>query len=445
MLTFFKRFLTKILHLQWKLTFSYILVTAIGLIVTIVVAILVLVQCVINQYQQNASDALQEQAQPVLDQLEHPASHQSLIDELLAVDSLPQHISLDLGVGSDAVVVSIPTQRGYTIVLDPHGRIVASSDPKAMPEGGLLSTKWSADGMRVVHKANMSNVDSQPIVFVNHQQRLYAAIPLFNRYRERLGVLLTTQVVLNWSQIVIVLFQLFGPTFVLITCIVSIIGSLFGFVASRWLVRRFMKVIQATKSWSQGEFSPIMADRPDDEFSVITRLLTKCYHLQWKLTSSYILITAVGLMTAIVVTILVLVQFEYPQHTSRALQTAAPHVLNLLEDCLLRPPFGAASQAKCIQDDTISSSSSRAPSIEISSRTIQLQETSSAISGPLDGPFQTASQTVTWSDIVQTMPIALPNQPFDNHDPLINELLSINSDDSLGHDTGATVFITHKH
>src|SRR5258708_21979113 len=103
MLTFFKRFLTKILHLQWKLTFSYILVTAVGLIVTIVVAILVLVQFVINQYPQNASDALQGQAGPVLDDLEQPASHQSLIDDLMSVDDILQDVYLALGTGSDAL------------------------------------------------------------------------------------------------------------------------------------------------------------------------------------------------------------------------------------------------------------------------------------------------------------------------------------------------------
>lgn len=59
----------------------------------------------------------------------------------------------------------------------------------------------------------------------------------------------------------------------LIACTVSLVGALFGSVMSHWFVRRFMKVIQATSSWSQGDFSLIITDRSEDEFGVMTRQL----------------------------------------------------------------------------------------------------------------------------------------------------------------------------
>ncbi len=171
------------------------------------------------------------------------------------------------------VFITPEIQERDTVVIDPHGRVLASTDPETMPEGSLLSTKLSADGISIVHAANKSNADSQPIIAIDRQQKLYAAVPLFNRDRERLGLLLTMYTLPNWGQTIVPFSPLLWPTLVFIACIVSIVGAFFGSVVSRWLVRRFMKVIQTTKSWSQGDFSLTIADLSDDEFGVMTRQL----------------------------------------------------------------------------------------------------------------------------------------------------------------------------
>ena len=270
MLSFIKRFLTKFRRLQWRLTFSYTLITAIALFVTIVVAILVLIQFVINQYPQNASSTLLAEAPVVLHDLQRPTNHQSLVDDVSSVDYNLQASYTD---PNTDVIAAIPTQEGCTVIIDSHGRVLASSDTSIMPEGEWFSTKLPPPGVKVVLMISHANTNSKPIVSVDHNQMLYAAMPLFDHKQHFIGILLTTQKLPNYGQVVVALFPLLWPTLALTTFIVGIVGVLFGSVMSRWLVKRFKKVTQATENWSQGDFSSVISDSSVDELGVMTRQL----------------------------------------------------------------------------------------------------------------------------------------------------------------------------
>lgn len=269
MLSFPKRFLPQFHRLQWKLTISFILITAGALLVAIVVAILILVQFVISQYPQNASSTLLAAAPGVLHDLRYPADHQNLSDDISSVDNNLQAGYTDPNTGVSAV---IPTQEGYTVIIAPNGRVLASSDTNTMPKGILFSTKLPPDGINLVLATTRSNANNKPAVSVDRKQVLYAAIPLFNQ-RQLIGILLTTQKLPNYGQVVVALFPLLWPSLVLIICVVGIVGAPFGFFISRWLVQRFEKVTQATDCWSQGDFSSIITDRSGDELGKMTRQL----------------------------------------------------------------------------------------------------------------------------------------------------------------------------
>jgi NarL family two-component system sensor histidine kinase LiaS len=269
MLSFLKRFLAKFRRLQWKLTFSYILITALAVLVASIVATLILVQFVLTQYPQNASSALLAEAPVVLHDLRPPASHQNLTDDLSTIDYNLQAGYTDPNTGVSAV---IPTREGCTVLIDPKGRVLASSDGSVISENVLLSTELSPDGMNIVHAASNSNAVNKPVATVE-QQTLYAAIPLFNHQGQLVGILLTTQILPNYGQVVVGLFPLLWPALLLIICSVGIVGAPFGSFMSRWLVRRFKKVTQATESWSQGDFSSMIVDRSGDELGVMTRRL----------------------------------------------------------------------------------------------------------------------------------------------------------------------------
>jgi len=267
---FLNRFLLHFRHLQWELTGSSILITTLGLLVAIGLATLVLIQFVIAQYPQNASNALLAGAPPTIHDLKPSGTHQNLIDDLWAVDYSVQAGYTDPNTGASAVV---PSQEGYTLVVGVDGRVLASTDTDVMPEGSVLSRHVSAIGMDVVRAAIRSKVGNKPIVVLDQEQRLYAALPLFTQHRQLAGILLTVHVLPSYGQVVVALFLLLWPTLALIIGAVVIVGALFGSFMARWLVRRFTSVTQAAECWSQGDFSATIADRSGDELGVMARQL----------------------------------------------------------------------------------------------------------------------------------------------------------------------------
>lgn len=266
---FHKRILNKFRRLQWRLTFSYILITALALLVASIVAILILVQFVLTQYPQNASSSLQAEAPVILHDMRPPATHEDLTDALSSIDYNLQAGYTDPNTGVSAI---IPTSEGCTVLIDPNGRVLASSDGSVLAENVLLSTELSSDGLNIVHAAITNNAANKPIGTVEGQT-LYAAIPLFNHQRKLIGIVLTTQMLPDYGQVVVGLFPLLWPALLLIICSVGLVGAPFGSLMARWLVRRFTKVIQATESWSRGDFSSMIVDRSGDELGVMTRRL----------------------------------------------------------------------------------------------------------------------------------------------------------------------------
>jgi NarL family two-component system sensor histidine kinase LiaS len=267
MLNFLKHFLSNFRRLQWRMTFSYILIAAVALLVTIVVATLILIQFVLNQYLQNASSVLQARAPMALD---HLINHANIADDVTLTD---EQMGLNYDDPTTGTIVVIAPQVGYTVLIDPNGRVLASSDTNAMAEGRLLFTQLPLDGINVVRTAIKNNTNNNPTIITDQKQALFAAIALFDHQRHPVGILLTMQKLPSYGEIIAALFPLLWSTLVFMTCLVGIVGTLSGFIMSRWLVQRLMKVTQATESWSQGNFSSMIVDRSGDELGVMTRQL----------------------------------------------------------------------------------------------------------------------------------------------------------------------------
>lgn len=261
-----KRMLTNFRRLQWRITFSYILITAVALMVTIVVVILILIQFVLNQYSQNASSALQTHAPFVRD---HLIKHAGLDDDVALID---ESIAVNYDDPNTGTIAVIAPQEGYTVLIDTNGRLLASSDPD-MPKNTLPLTKLPPDGINVVSIALKNNTNNNPTLITDQKQTLVGAIALFDRRRHPLGIIVTMQKLPSYGQLATTLLPLLWPTLAFITCLVGLVGALFGSLMSRWLVRRLVKVTQATESWSQGNFSSMIADRGDDEIGAMTRQL----------------------------------------------------------------------------------------------------------------------------------------------------------------------------
>lgn len=62
---------------------------------------------------------------------------------------------------------------------------------------------------------------------------------------------------------------------VVILILAGIVGTVFGFITARGLVERLARLASATSSWSQGDFSVVVADTSQDELGQLARRLNR--------------------------------------------------------------------------------------------------------------------------------------------------------------------------
>ncbi|MBO0778175.1 MAG: HAMP domain-containing protein [Ktedonobacteraceae bacterium] len=257
-------------HLQWKLAFSYILVTAIALLITIAIAMDVITNQVLAQYPQTAFSVLREEAPIITGNLQGPRINQeSLDDELSAIDYsvLSEHIS-----GNTGMVLGFSSLSGYTVVTDLQGKILASSNTIA-PMGAMLPALLPAEGMRVFLAARSGATNIGQTVVVTPQKILFAAKMLVTRKGRVVGILLTRQVLPGWHTILFAIFPLIYPTLILLVTVVGAVGVLYSVLMSRWLVGRFKRVTVVAEAWSKGDFSLMAKDNSGDELGLMAQQL----------------------------------------------------------------------------------------------------------------------------------------------------------------------------
>jgi HAMP domain-containing protein len=255
-------FIRRFPKLQWKLTFSYVFITAIVLLLFELLAIVIiflvvnvnLPQIVLGSTQQEAPQAATYFMQGIPDR-------EGLVAWL--------HIPNPYANGS--------YQQGFLTVVDKQGRVITSVGDKAVDVDTLLPTQLSAQtaknlhdvlaghesGGRVDKEVNGSIVAISPIV--DKDQTVQAAL-----------VIKTSPITqANSYWISSYLFYFILPSLLFIFFIAGIIGSIAGFFTARNLTRRFQKLSIISDNWSQGNFSVFAQDKSSDELGQLTRHLNR--------------------------------------------------------------------------------------------------------------------------------------------------------------------------
>lgn len=267
----FKKTFSVFRHLQWKLAFSYILMTAIALLITIAITMGVVTNRVLAQYPQAAFSILRQEAPTVTgDLLGWHTNPQMLNAELSNID-------YDIWSGyineNTGAVIGFSSLAGYTLVTNPQGKILASSDA-TVSTGRMLQTLLPPEGMKVFFAVRGGATGVDQTIFVNSHMVLFGAKALTaKKGRVIIGFLVTRQVLPGWQTILFATFPLIWPALALLVVIVGLVGVLYSLLMSRWLVRRFKRVILAAEGWSNGDFALIAKDNSGDELGLMARQL----------------------------------------------------------------------------------------------------------------------------------------------------------------------------
>jgi signal transduction histidine kinase len=238
-------------RLRWKLTFSYTAVTVAVLLTLVVVSL--------------ASSSLRPASRWVNHHLElatHLAAEAALFLETPLPDSTLAEAWL-----------RVATEGGWTAIVGPSGELVATNQQEpggeAPPGRPLVDPEAPDESRQVIGEA----LEGKPAVLGLDDGTIVTSAPIVGEGAQVLGALyirrFEVSLLPGWN--------LGAGLAVLISSLIALtigaglIGTLFGGLASRGLVRRLESLDRAAEAWGQGDFSAAVHDDSTDEVGQLAR------------------------------------------------------------------------------------------------------------------------------------------------------------------------------
>ncbi|MFZ6030679.1 MAG: histidine kinase [Chloroflexota bacterium] len=265
-----QRVLAPFRTLGWKLTLSYTLVTVAALLV-VELALMITGMSIVqnpNFFPRLATEVLvanASQAAPYLD--ETPPDVNGLQSWLfnVAVNGL----NADSSGGSGQLTPGTFSEGDSQIfILDTQQKTLAAIPENATPP------PWP-EATHVIAVALSGINEPERLFQINEDRRTALAAPIIDSNGQVLGIILITATMFSAStqETFNQLPPLLAWSAVFFTIAAGVVGTIFGLITSRGLVKRLQAVSRAADAWSQGDFSITIPDRVSDELGQLaTRL-----------------------------------------------------------------------------------------------------------------------------------------------------------------------------
>ena len=244
-------------RLQWRLTFSYTLITIITvLLVELLTVLVVLGYFLLNQTSLQVA-SLHSQAAQALPYFVHGAPDRAELTAWLSITEKQVGPQVNGPNGQP---------RGFLSVIDTHSVVLASVGalapapalPLAVPDSAFSHAQLERllQGQRSALTYDESGAMQLQVVPLqaDGQRPVGALVALV----PRLGL---ANILSNYGR----LSALVGINLVLLTLLIGLVGTLFGFLTARGFTRRFTRLAQAADHWSSGDFSQLIRDPVPDE------------------------------------------------------------------------------------------------------------------------------------------------------------------------------------
>ena len=266
-----RNFFGRFIRLQWKLAFSYAIVTTV--IVSLILLILLVVAYTlanVNIFGNFATSLLPSMAQEVSPYLSQEPIDRDGLDEWLGSvygnDRLTMR-SADFVMNLDDVE--------YVVITDLAGNIIDGRPGSRLPDQFLASlndeTRPILDGVlrgeRTGSQASFTDTESGDI---------FLAAPIFSQEGPQLGALVVAlHIPATNADIFMASLLALVPAILVVLMLASVSGTIFGFFAARGYARRLNALTSAADSWSQGDFSRLVSDDSGDEIGLLSRRLNR--------------------------------------------------------------------------------------------------------------------------------------------------------------------------
>jgi signal transduction histidine kinase len=247
---------TSFRHLRWKLTLSYTVVTVAVLLTLVAVGLLG------SFFFSPASGWLNHYLELAIDQ----AAEVGPFLETALPDSTLTEVWLRAAVPNDWAVLVSPAGE----LLAANGRENAGEAPPGQP---FVDPMTPDESRRLIGQA----LGGKPAVLGLGDGTILAAAPIVGEGEQVLGALyvrgFSGSLVPGWNfaaGLAILISSLIG-----LTVGAGLIGTLFGRLASRGLVRRLESLDSAAEAWGQGNFSVAVHDTSPDEIGQLARRMSQ--------------------------------------------------------------------------------------------------------------------------------------------------------------------------
>ncbi|QBD79330.1 HAMP domain-containing protein [Ktedonosporobacter rubrisoli] len=247
-------------RLQWKLTFSYTLITVLALLV-VEILFAILVVWGINQFIPYA----------VMDSIQSEATQAATYfvagkpDKEKLSNWIPQ-------VEDDQVLIET---RRFTAVVDSKGQVVVSEGRDQFPANSNIQARLPAQAAPILHKALSSGSDGSVQSMDLADGGMLIIAPIVDKDDNVVGALVSH--VVNAR---IPLLTIFPPILlaILLSALIFLIfagfvGAIFGALTARGFTKRFSNLALAVENWSRGNFSTFVKDSSGDELGSLSRRL----------------------------------------------------------------------------------------------------------------------------------------------------------------------------
>jgi len=268
-------------RLQWKLTMSYTAVTVGTLLVVVFFLGFLLFSSVLvpldilnsvlspKAWIQVVSENTSPEWQYVLSQ--KPIDTRFISMLLKGGDIQITHIDL-FRIGDLQIRLRTAGQ-GSVILVDPDGILLGTSNPDFVSEEavGQPLDLGILPGLEVPLKTALSGeLDPERLfVTIDPNERFYFAVPYFDEAgQDVLGVgIIYFESLPTENDLPVNILTLLSKSVLILLFAAGLIGTIFGFLTARGMVKRLRRVSRVTDAWSQGDFSEFIDDPVGDEIS----------------------------------------------------------------------------------------------------------------------------------------------------------------------------------
>jgi signal transduction histidine kinase len=279
-----KRIKSSFHRLQWKLTLSYTAVTVGSLFVVVfILGYLLFSRAFIPIEIYNRVLTPEEWIRIIAENsgaLVRSVYLQDPIDTDLIANLLQEGnltiTELDLLQIGDFQIRLMTEAQGSTIFLDHEGILLGIDNPSFVPGAvvGQPLERGTFPGLDGALTAALNGETDPEKVFITLEphERFYFAIPVTGEGdQDVLGaVIIYIHHLPTASDIPETLTQLLGQSVLILLLAAGVVGTIFGAMTARGMVKRLGRVSKVTESWSQGDFSEFIEDPNGDEISTLT-------------------------------------------------------------------------------------------------------------------------------------------------------------------------------